>query len=45
MTLEIMRANGFLAPAVGNIGTPVSQAAVDKDNRMLVVELSSFQLH
>lgn len=45
MTSEIMRANGFSAPAVGNIGTPVSQAAVDKDNRMLVVELSSFQLH
>ncbi len=45
MTSTILRSAGFEAPAVGNIGDPVSAAAVDSKNDVLVVELSSFQLH
>ncbi|WP_300766388.1 UDP-N-acetylmuramoyl-L-alanine--D-glutamate ligase [uncultured Bifidobacterium sp.] len=45
MTSEILTACGFDAPAVGNIGKPVSHAAVDPDHDVLCVELSSFQLH
>ena len=45
MTAEILQAASLAAPAVGNIGIPVSQAAVDENNQALVVELSSFQLH
>ncbi|MBT1165307.1 UDP-N-acetylmuramoyl-L-alanine--D-glutamate ligase [Bifidobacterium simiarum] len=45
MTSEMLRAAGFTAPAVGNIGTPVSAAAVDPANTALAVELSSFQMH
>lgn len=45
MTSEMLRAAGFTAPAVGNIGTPVSSAAVDPANTALAVELSSFQMH
>ena len=45
MTSEMLTACGFTAPAVGNIGKAVSQAAVDSDNDVLCVELSSFQLH
>lgn len=45
MTSEILQAAGYQAPAVGNIGVPVSQAAQDPSNQYLVVELSSFQLH
>ncbi|MEK0264578.1 UDP-N-acetylmuramoyl-L-alanine--D-glutamate ligase [Bifidobacterium mongoliense] len=45
MVSAMMRAAGFEAPAVGNIGKPVSHAAVDPANQVLCVELSSFQLH
>ncbi|PJM73626.1 UDP-N-acetylmuramoyl-L-alanine--D-glutamate ligase [Bifidobacterium primatium] len=45
MTSEMLRAAGLHAPAVGNIGTPVSAAAVDPCNDALAVELSSFQMH
>lgn len=45
MVSEMMQACGYQAPAVGNIGAPVSHAAVDPGNDVLCVELSSFQLH
>lgn len=45
MTSEMLAACGLTAPAVGNIGKAVSQAAVDPGNDVLCVELSSFQLH
>lgn len=45
MTSEVLRAARLKAPAVGNIGTPVSSASVDPANDALVVELSSFQMH
>lgn len=45
MTVRMLSASGLHAPAVGNIGTPVSQAAIDADNDALAVELSSFQMH
>lgn len=45
MVSEVMKAAGYTAPAVGNIGDPVSSAAVDPGNDVLVVELSSFQMH
>jgi UDP-N-acetylmuramoylalanine--D-glutamate ligase len=45
MLESILRSNGENALAVGNIGTPVSLAATDPDLDVLVVELSSFQLH
>ncbi|RBP98681.1 UDP-N-acetylmuramoyl-L-alanine--D-glutamate ligase [Bifidobacterium aemilianum] len=45
MTASMLTAAGLRAPAVGNIGKPLSQAAVDPYNDALCVELSSFQLH
>jgi UDP-N-acetylmuramoylalanine--D-glutamate ligase len=45
MVSAMLQHGGNQAPAVGNIGTPVSGAAVDPDNDALCVELSSFQLH
>ncbi|MUH58796.1 UDP-N-acetylmuramoylalanine--D-glutamate ligase [Bifidobacterium sp. GSD1FS] len=45
MTSEMLRACGYDAPAVGNIGKAVSQAALDPSHDVLCVELSSFQLH
>lgn len=45
MVSAMMEASGFQAPAVGNIGRAVSQAALDPSNDYLCVELSSFQLH
>lgn len=45
MTAAIMGAAGLNAPAVGNIGLAVSEAAVDSSCDVLCVELSSFQLH
>lgn len=45
MTSAMMTASGFRAPAVGNIGRALSQAAVDPADDFLCVELSSFQLH
>jgi len=45
MLAAILTAAGLVAPAVGNVGTPVLEAAVDPANDVLAVELSSFQLH
>ena len=49
MLEEMLRADGRDALAVGNVGTPVVEAALpDPDGRahdVLAVELSSFQLH
>lgn len=46
MTQAILAAAGLKAAAVGNIGRPVSEALLDDvDYDVLVVELSSFQLH
>jgi UDP-N-acetylmuramoylalanine--D-glutamate ligase len=45
MVSAMLTACGLNAPAVGNIGKAVSHAAVDPDNDVLCVELSSFQLH
>lgn len=45
MTAAMLQGCGLQAPAVGNIGSPVSQAATDENNDVLCVELSSFQLH
>ena len=45
MLESILRAAGKSVAAVGNVGTPVVLAAVDPAVDVLVVELSSFQLH
>ncbi|MBW3087774.1 UDP-N-acetylmuramoyl-L-alanine--D-glutamate ligase [Bifidobacterium sp. 82T24] len=45
MVSEMLRASGLNAPAVGNIGVPVSAAAVNASYDALAVELSSFQMH
>ncbi|AKV56035.1 UDP-N-acetylmuramoyl-L-alanine--D-glutamate ligase [Bifidobacterium actinocoloniiforme] len=45
MTAAMMSSSGYDAPAVGNIGKAVSQAALDPSHDVLCVELSSFQLH
>lgn len=46
MTQAILTAAGLKAAAVGNIGRPVCEALLDDvDYDVLVVELSSFQLH
>ncbi len=45
MLEQILLAAGEHASAVGNVGTPVVLAATDPDLDVLVVELSSFQLH
>ena len=45
MLASILAAAGLRAPAVGNIGTPVVEAATDPTTDVLAVELSSFQLH
>lgn len=45
MLESILRAAGRNAAAVGNVGTPVVLAATDPTLDVLVVELSSFQLH
>lgn len=44
MLTEILRANGENARAVGNIGTPITEA-IDSDADVFAVEISSFQLH
>ena len=41
----ILRAAGHRAPAVGNVGTPIVEAALDPSCDVLAVELSSYQLH
>lgn len=45
MLASIGAAAGLDVPAVGNVGTPVVEAAVDPAHDALAVELSSFQLH
>jgi UDP-N-acetylmuramoylalanine--D-glutamate ligase len=45
MLASVLEAAGLRAPAVGNVGTPVVEAATDPANDVLAVELSSFQLH
>ncbi|QTE30658.1 UDP-N-acetylmuramoyl-L-alanine--D-glutamate ligase [Pengzhenrongella sicca] len=45
MLESILAAAGERALAVGNVGTPVVQAATDPALDVLAVELSSFQLH
>ena len=45
MLEAILTAAGERAPAVGNVGTPVVEAATEPSNDVLAVELSSFQLH
>ena len=45
MLESILSAAGKSVAAVGNVGTPVVLAAVDPAIDVLVVELSSFQLH
>src|SRR4029077_15929271 len=45
MLESILRAAGESVAAVGNVGTPVALAAGDPSVDVLVVELSSFQLH
>lgn len=45
MLESILRAAGESVAAVGNVGTPVVLAATDPSLDVLVVELSSFQLH
>lgn len=45
MLAAILTAAGLRAPAVGNVGAPVTAAATDPANDVLAVELSSFQLH
>ena len=44
MLSAILAAQGLTAPAVGNIGTPITRA-IDSDAEVFAVELSSFQLH
>lgn len=46
MTASILRAAGYTTDTVGNIGRPIIEALLDEeDYDVLVVELSSFQLH
>ncbi|WP_225754160.1 UDP-N-acetylmuramoyl-L-alanine--D-glutamate ligase [Actinotalea sp. Marseille-Q4924] len=45
MLAAVLAAAGLDAPAVGNVGTPVVEAATDPVHDVLAVELSSFQLH
>ncbi|MGW8565790.1 UDP-N-acetylmuramoyl-L-alanine--D-glutamate ligase [Isoptericola sp. NPDC055881] len=45
MLASILTAAGLRTAAVGNVGTPVVQAALDPTLDVLAVELSSFQLH
>ncbi|GAA1873136.1 UDP-N-acetylmuramoyl-L-alanine--D-glutamate ligase [Myceligenerans crystallogenes] len=42
---SILRAAGLRSAAVGNVGRPAIEAALDPELDVLAVELSSFQLH
>ncbi|WP_201847047.1 UDP-N-acetylmuramoyl-L-alanine--D-glutamate ligase [Myceligenerans indicum] len=42
---SILRAAGLRSVAVGNVGRPLIEAALDPELDVLAVELSSFQLH
>ncbi|GGK98205.1 UDP-N-acetylmuramoylalanine--D-glutamate ligase [Sphaerisporangium melleum] len=44
MLTAMLRAAGLDAAAVGNVGTPITEA-VERSHDVLAVELSSFQLH
>lgn len=45
MLSAILTAAGLSAPAVGNVGDPVTTVALEGSADVLAVELSSFQLH
>lgn len=45
MLLSVLEADGRRAAAVGNVGRPLVEAAVDPEIEVLAIELSSFQLH
>lgn len=46
LVAHLLRAGGFRAEAVGNIGTPVAELALGSDlPEWLAIEFSSFQLH
>ncbi|GGM39272.1 UDP-N-acetylmuramoyl-L-alanine--D-glutamate ligase [Promicromonospora citrea] len=45
MLAAILRAAGLRTAAVGNVGRPLVEAALDPSLDVLAVELSSFQLH
>lgn len=45
MLSAILGAAGLRAPAVGNVGTAISEVALEGAADVLAVELSSFQLH
>jgi UDP-N-acetylmuramoylalanine--D-glutamate ligase len=46
LVAHVLRAAGLRAEAVGNIGRPLAEAALQRDPyQWLVVEVSSFQLH
>lgn len=45
MLASILAADGRKAAAVGNVGRPIVEAAIDPDLDVLAIELSSFQLH
>ncbi|WP_418605810.1 S8 family serine peptidase [Georgenia sp. SUBG003] len=45
MLASILTAAGEVAPAVGNVGTPIVRVAAAGEADVLAVELSSFQLH
>ncbi|MCL1870176.1 MAG: UDP-N-acetylmuramoyl-L-alanine--D-glutamate ligase [Promicromonosporaceae bacterium] len=45
MLASILTAAGLRTRAVGNVGTPLVEAALDPDLDVLAVEASSFQLH
>ncbi len=45
MLASILTAAALRTRAVGNVGTPLVEAALDPDLDVLAVELSSFQLH
>ncbi len=45
MLSAILTAAGLRAPAVGNVGSPISMTVLEGEVDVLAVELSSFQLH
>ncbi|WP_067832429.1 UDP-N-acetylmuramoyl-L-alanine--D-glutamate ligase [Actinomadura kijaniata] len=45
MLTEILKAAGHAPLAVGNVGTPIVEAVLDKTYDVFAVELSSYQLH
>ena len=45
MLSSILQAAGLRAPAVGNVGQPITTVVLEAEADVLAVELSSFQLH